>query len=115
MSGLVSEQLALLLAQDVAELWLQPAPTLSPCAVFWAGVAGYVGLLAYLIVTPEGAQRAAAAVSRTVSRWSMRRASSSASSYSSLPGAPSAEAAGNGSIADVVPAGASKQPEAAPS
>lgn len=82
--------------------------------MFWAGVSGYVGLLAYLIVTPEGAQRVAAAVSRSASRWSMRRASSAASSYTSLPGAPGVEANGNNSIAALAAPGGSKSPDAEP-
>ena len=48
--------------------------SLLPSAVagFAAGVSLYCGFLAYLIITPEGAKRLAASVSRNVSRFSLR-------------------------------------------
>ena len=71
-----------------------PPPLPAVSTVFWAVVSAYVGFLAYLILTPEGAEQLAAAVSRSVSRWSLHRGSPAASSYASLAGS-QAEPAGS--------------------
>jgi hypothetical protein len=47
--------------------------------VIWTVVTLYVGSLVYLILTPEGAARLAASISRNVSCWSLRQEGGSGS------------------------------------
>ncbi|PRW44606.1 metal transporter Nramp3 [Chlorella sorokiniana] len=56
-------------------------------AVFVAVVAVYVGFLTYLVLTPEGAQRLAATISRNVSRLSLLGSAAGNSSSGSLTAA----------------------------
>lgn len=86
-------------------------------AVFVAVVTAYVGFLTYLVLTPEGAQRLAATISRNVSRLSLLGSAAGNSSSGSLTAAGGGgQAAGEAEAAPLLPPPPSPfdQPQARP-
>ncbi len=81
-----------------------PPPASCP-AVFWSGVALYVGFLIYLILTPEGAQQLAATISRNVSYLSLRHGGSSSGASPARAGAAWSVATSGQQSAAASPAG----------